>query len=189
MEQVLPRSEYQCGRAGGPRSLPGISAPRQGHNCMQPPGDYNSRRDRDSLPFSRYENILPKPLNINYPTNPNTIGEHLRKRRYDLELTQAQVAKIIGVTEDSITYWENERSIPQVQFYGKIIQFLGCNPFEFEIKTLGDKIKQYRYFNGLSLKALGNKLGIDPATLASWEDNRSEPKGRKIKKLIQLLNT
>jgi len=55
------------------------------------------------LPFSRYENKVPKPLNINYPVNPSTIGEHLRKRRYDLSLTQVQVAKIIGVTEDSIT--------------------------------------------------------------------------------------
>jgi len=131
---------------------------------------------------------VPKPLNINYPANPKTIGEHLRKRRYDLHLTQAQVAKIIGVSEDSITYWENERSYPQVQYYKKIIDFLGYNPFEFEIKTWGDKLRHYRYINGLTQKALGQLTGIDPSTINSWENYKSEPIGKKVKKFEEFLN-
>lgn len=170
-----------------PRSYSDIFVQHPFRRCRLSLGGCNSRRDNLALPFSRHHNILLKPLNIKHSTNPKTIGEHLRKRRYDLALTQAQVATIIGVTEDSITYWENERSIPQVQFYGKIIKFLGYNPFEFEIKTFGDKIKHYRYLNGLSQKALGKLLGIDPSTLASWENNLSVPKRRKKNKVEEIL--
>tara|TARA_B100000315_G_scaffold32482_1_gene27385 strand:+ start:275 stop:496 length:222 start_codon:yes stop_codon:yes gene_type:complete len=42
-----------------------------------------------------------------YPLNPKTIGEHIRKRRMDLGLEQKDLAKIIGVTESSIWNWEN----------------------------------------------------------------------------------
>jgi len=126
-------------------------------------------------------------LNINYPVNPSTIGEHLRKRRYDLSLTQVQVAKIIGVTEDSITNWENEKYVPQIQYYKKIIDFLGFNPFEFEIKTWGDQLKHYRYVNGLTQKTIGELIGIDPSTVASWENNLSVPKKRKKNKVEDIL--
>ncbi|MEI6575090.1 MAG: helix-turn-helix transcriptional regulator [Bacteroidota bacterium] len=126
-------------------------------------------------------------MNINYPANPKTIGEHLRKRRYDLKLTQAQVAKIIGVTEDSITYWENERYFPQIQYYKKIIDFLGYNPFEFEIKTCGDKLKHYRYINGLTQRDLGKLIGIDPSTIAALENNIYEPKRGPKDKVVRFL--
>lgn len=42
-----------------------------------------------------------------YPSNPKTIGEHIRKRRMDLGLEQKEVAKIIGVPESSIWNWEH----------------------------------------------------------------------------------
>ena len=47
----------------------------------------------------------------NYPANPNTIGEHLRKKRIDLCLMQKEVAKIIGVTESTIWNWEHGLNI------------------------------------------------------------------------------
>lgn len=61
--------------------------------------------------------------------NPKTIGEHIKRNRVALRLKQREVADIIGVSEDCITYWENERSKPQRRHYHKIIKFLGYNPF------------------------------------------------------------
>ena len=98
------------------------------------------------------------------------------------------MAVIIGVSEDSITYWENDRYSPQVQYYKKIIDFLKYNPFEFEIKTWGDRIKHYRIINGLSQKALGRLIGIDPSTIATWENYKSGPRGKKVKRFEELLN-
>lgn len=61
--------------------------------------------------------------------NPKTIGEHIKRNRVVLCLTQKDIAKIIGVSEDCITYWENGRSKPQKRYYYKIIELLGYDPF------------------------------------------------------------
>jgi hypothetical protein len=42
----------------------------------------------------------------------------------DLKLSQLVVARMFGVSEDIITYWENEQSIPQMVHMPKIIRFL-----------------------------------------------------------------
>lgn len=60
---------------------------------------------------------------------PKTIGDKIRNRRIELNLFQKEVAQIMGVSEDCITYWENDRSIPQKRYSKKIIGFLGYNPF------------------------------------------------------------
>jgi transcriptional regulator with XRE-family HTH domain len=120
--------------------------------------------------------------------NPQTIGEHLRKRRLELKITQKSVANIIGVSEDSITYWENERSSPQIRFYPKLIEFLGYNPFPFEKETLGGKIKKYRIENGLSIKRLAEAFGIEGRILVLWEENKIVPKITKYQKLRELMS-
>jgi len=53
----------------------------------------------------------------------------------DLYLTQAQVAKIIGVTEDLVTYWENSRYCPTKRIQPRIINFLDYDPFILPIKS------------------------------------------------------
>jgi len=59
-----------------------------------------------------------------YPTNPVTIGDHIRKRRIDLGLLQREVADIIGVTESSVWNWEHGVE-PEQHYNPKIIKFLG----------------------------------------------------------------
>jgi DNA-binding XRE family transcriptional regulator len=115
--------------------------------------------------------------------NPQNTAEHLRKRRLQLKLKQAEVAILIGVSEDCITYWENNRSQPQINQYPKIIQFLGYNPFPLNENTFGGKIKKYRIEHGLSHKQLGKRLGVDPSTIGSWEDGKTFPSSLNLKKL------
>jgi DNA-binding XRE family transcriptional regulator len=47
-----------------------------------------------------------------YPVSPETIGEHLRKKRIDNRLMQSEVADIIGVSAESIWNWEKGRTKP-----------------------------------------------------------------------------
>ncbi len=47
-----------------------------------------------------------------YPKHPKTLGERIRKTRMDKGWLQKDLAKHLGVCEDSITCWENDRSIP-----------------------------------------------------------------------------
>jgi len=111
-----------------------------------------------------------------YPKELLSYGDHLRKRRLDLDLTQPQVAKIINVTTDSITNWELNRNKPQLKYIPKIISFLGYAPAISE-----NSIKDYRIQRGLTQKAMSKILGIDPSTLGRIEDN----KGKRISKAIK----
>ena len=65
-----------------------------------------------------------------YPRNLKTFGDRIRARRLDLGLLQKDVARIIGVTTDTITNWEKGRNQPIHWNYLKISKFLGYNPFE-----------------------------------------------------------
>jgi len=94
---------------------------------------------------------------------------------------------MIGVTEDCITLWENNRSKPYVKYCPKIIEFLGYVPFEVDSSTLGGRIKLYRYLCGLSQKDLAYALNIDESTVLQYEKNRHKPTGKTYKKLEFLL--
>jgi len=69
------------------------------------------------------------------------------------------VVVFCGVSEDTITYWENGRAEPQIHLYPKVIEFLRYFPLEIDTSTFGGNIKKYRYRHGLSHKVLGKVLG------------------------------
>ncbi len=101
---------------------------------------------------------------INHPAyvkqffRPNTLGEHIKKKRLENGQIQKDVAGIIGVTEDCLTYWENNRNQPMVKHYPAIINYLGYYPFDHETETLAGKLKQIRYVNGDSFKRFADNL-------------------------------
>lgn len=43
----------------------------------------------------------------------------------DLKLLQKNVVEIFGVSVDCMTFWENNKSEPQIQYYPCILEFLG----------------------------------------------------------------
>ncbi|WP_373417364.1 helix-turn-helix domain-containing protein [Mucilaginibacter phenanthrenivorans] len=127
---------------------------------------------RSILPYSK---IVKKPQTKAYNPHPQTLGEHIKKRRIEANILQKDVAAIIGVSEDSVTYWENERSAPQVQHYPNIIRFLGYYPFDHETKSIAGKLKQVRYCLGLSFEACGELFLVHSTTIRSWEMKRNPP--------------
>lgn len=78
-----------------------------------------------ALPFSKWADSVQKPKKDGYPSNPKTIGEHIKKRRLDLNLFQKDVARVIGVTEDTIINWEVKGIAPQMKYMSRIVEFLG----------------------------------------------------------------
>lgn len=124
-----------------------------------------------------------------YPNDPQTIGKQLLNKRMDLRLLQKDVAQMIGVTEESIMHWETERYPPQLQFYPGIIKFLGFNPFKVPVKTLAVRIKNYRLENGLRHKKMGALVGVDGATISTWETGKHSPQGNNLQRVEALLKT
>nr|WP_317166116.1 helix-turn-helix transcriptional regulator [Sphingobacterium sp. SGL-16] len=137
------------------------------------------------LPCLRQERQFSKPTAVFIPETPSFLGEHIRKKRIEKGLFQTDLARLFNVTHDCITYWENNRSKPQVQHYPDIIEFLGYFPFELDISTFEGKIKAYRYINGLSQKNFAKNMGIDPATVTRWEEGKGRgPKRKEIEAFL-----
>ncbi|RZJ91641.1 MAG: helix-turn-helix domain-containing protein [Chryseobacterium sp.] len=124
---------------------------------------------------------------ISYPENPISIGDHIRKKRIELNLLQKDVARICGVSEDCIRNWEKNRSIPQIQFFPHIINFLGYMPIAFDLDTLSGRLKTYRHINGLGQKQMGKILGVDGGTVCSWELEENQPNKGMLVKLNPIL--
>ena len=75
--------------------------------------------NEDSLGIAHNPNIrftysftIPRPKSMpkGYPKNPQSFGEHLRKYRMDKGLLAKDLAKIIGVTENTVLNWEHDQT-------------------------------------------------------------------------------
>jgi DNA-binding transcriptional regulator YiaG len=88
----------------------------------------------------------------------------------------------------TVCNWEKNRTSPRYYLFPKIMEFLGYNPLQSDATTLGEKIKQCRIREGLSLRRLARELGIDPGTIANWERGRSNPKRAFMSWLDEMLN-
>ncbi len=125
---------------------------------------------------------------MKFVEKPTTLGAKLRNRRLELNLLQKDVAEIIGVSEDTITYWENGRTTPQINLNPKLIEFLGFFPFEIDTSTLGGKISKHRYEFGYDIAKLAKKIGVNERTVVKWEQNIRLPHGRNLKKVLSIIS-
>lgn len=139
-----------------------------------------------SLPICNIQLRGAKPDRRPYPKELLTYGDHIKKHRLALNLSQPKVADILNVQTDTVTNWELNRFEPQLNHIPKIISFLGYTP-KFNIEN---PIKQYRINQGLILKKLAEILGIDSGTLARIEKGESSRTFNKIKsKIRELIDT
>jgi hypothetical protein len=65
-----------------------------------------------------------------YPTSPRTIGEHLRKKRIDMQLSMTQLADSLGleISDSAIEKWEKNQNRPTDGHRIRIVDFLGFDP-------------------------------------------------------------
>lgn len=96
---------------------------------------------------------------------------------------------MLGVCEDTMTGWENDRSFPQIMQYPKLIKFLGYNPFKIDNTSLSGRIKQFRAEEGISQRKLAELLEVDQSTLRSWELGAHTPLPSKMKVLDRILKS
>jgi DNA-binding XRE family transcriptional regulator len=87
-------------------------------------GHSKNHKDTPALPFCHFVINAKKPKDWRYPREMRTIGDRLRARRLDLDLYQKDVAKILGVSEDTVCYWENGRVKPSQRIIRQLKHFL-----------------------------------------------------------------
>jgi transcriptional regulator with XRE-family HTH domain len=142
---------------------------------------------RPGGPFCSFTLTAQKPPKI--PQNPKTLGDHIKKRRLEQGLYQADVARILGVTECTITNWEKNRSNPTLRPISKIIEFLGYAPKVEIAQTLGRRIVQCRKLRGINQETMARQLGVDPTTLGKWERDESQPEGKLLNRVESFMRS
>ena len=121
------------------------------------------------------------------PHQPQTLGEHLKKRRLELHLLQTEVARRIGVHVESIKNWERGVSEPTTRTLPKLIDFLGHNPLP-EPDNLPSQIAHVRRRLGLTQEDTAKAFGIHPDTVGRWERGDSNPPDAILRALQGLLS-
>ena len=102
---------------------------------------------------------------------------------------QKEIAEQIGVTTDTITNWELNRTRPVIRCYPAIIEFLGYVPFS-PGASFAERIKAHRMLRGLTQRQLAQELGVDPTTVHKWDAGTSQPMRKmheRIEEVITLL--
>lgn len=121
-----------------------------------------------------------------YPKELRTVGDHIRKRRLDLSLKQAEVAALLGTSESTINNWERHRSSPETRFYPGIISFLGYNPLP-DSTTFAERLVYSRMTLGLSQREAAELIGTDQSCVAGWELGMTKPTAASAARVAKAL--
>jgi transcriptional regulator with XRE-family HTH domain len=113
---------------------------------------------------------------------PQTIGEHVKKRRLELHLLQKEVARRIGVLFESVKNWERGVSKPTTRILPRLIEFLGYNP-QPDPTELPARIAHARSQLGLTQEDMAKALRIHPDTVSRWERGDTKPPDTKLRAL------
>ena len=88
------------------------------------------------------------------------IGDRIKSKRRERELTQEELANILGVTKAAVSKWENEESYPDITMLPKIAQL-----FHMTMDELFDYNPEYKplvivneYHFGLSLDDVDKRI-------------------------------
>ncbi|WP_370307714.1 helix-turn-helix domain-containing protein [Sinimarinibacterium flocculans] len=116
--------------------------------------------------------VRPDPL----ATLPDTIGGKLRRCRLTRGLLQTDVARLIGVREETVTKWENDYCEPPIPLMPAVIAFMGYDPYPAE-SGYAARLKAKRRAMGWTIKQAAESLDINEATWGMWERGATTPAG------------
>jgi DNA-binding XRE family transcriptional regulator len=138
-----------------------------------------------------------------------TIGQHLRKKRFSLGLRQSEAAQQLRVSERTLSLWETDRVYPTWPQQPAVIAYLGYNPFtsaalgrprgnessEIAIlslgipKNIGQQILKSRLEMKKARNQLAQELEVSVKTLRAWEMNQRQPLRSHRKRIDVFLGT
>lgn len=123
-----------------------------------------------------------------FPKELQHVGNHIKKARLERNIPLKELVLEFEIDRETLRAWENGLWEPFVKHYPKIIRFLGYNPFAHETKTLGGKIRKYRFEHGLTQDQFAELLHTDKCTVSFWETNRRLPIKKTLLKLEKILS-
>jgi transcriptional regulator with XRE-family HTH domain len=105
--------------------------------------------------------------NKDYSVTPQTLGQHLKKRRRELGLLQREVAGRMGIGKETYANWEKDKTIPVASQFWPVVAFLGYDPSP-DPTTLAERLAAKRRALGITFDQVAKHLGWDPGTLTRY---------------------
>lgn len=115
------------------------------------------------------------------------LGDHIRKKRLDLDLTQKEIARRLGTSSCTVRNWEKGRTSVALRYYRKVIEFLGYNPLP-KAQTQGDAVRRERLARSWSHRHLASISGVDEETVRRLEANTPNMTKRALVRVCKALD-
>ncbi len=113
---------------------------------------------------------------------PRTLGEHIRKRRLVVGMTQEDAARCLKVTAATLLNWELGKTEPRIQYIPAVVLFLGYDPYP-AAATLPERMLAFRRARGWTMAQAAQKIGVDEGTWEVWERGTTTPWPRFCERL------
>lgn len=107
--------------------------------------------------------MIPK----DYAEEPQTLGEHLKRRRKLLGLLQREAATQLGCDQFTYINWEKDKTVPAHSRFRPIIEFLRYDPSP-PPATLAEQVQAKRRAMGMTFAQVARHLGFDDGTLSRY---------------------
>jgi DNA-binding XRE family transcriptional regulator len=108
---------------------------------------------------------------------PKTLGDHTRRRRLILSLTQEEAALRLGVNAWTVHNWETGQTKPEIRFLSALVDLLRCDPEPLDTGSLAGRLVAKRRELGLSQREAARSLRIDPRHLGRGGTRGKDRKG------------
>lgn len=121
-----------------------------------------------------------------YPQMPQSFGEHLRRRRLDIGVTQEQAGARFGISFTAYNGWEGDRVSPGIGKWPLILDFLGYDPSPPPCDTFAEAVWALRRRLGLDKHQFAKRVGVDVKSVRNWESGKRVPFRRLRERLVAL---
>jgi DNA-binding XRE family transcriptional regulator len=155
-----PQSGYRCGPSKDRKSSTGNVKSVEWYRYIYCWGHCDNHMDIPMLPFCKVSLKAQKAPAPAYPETLKTLGDHLRKRRFDLRLLQRQAAQKLGVDKTSVHNWETTGPRRRFLSCPKLLNLFDIFPLRPLTKILTKRLKhiaKYWEYSKITRKATGNR--------------------------------
>ena len=140
------------------------------------------------MPFYKITLNAEMPPPRGMPTALDSVGDHIRAARITRGMEQKDLAGMLGVTKDTIANWEMKRTSPNILQCGKVIEFLGYDPFPAPV-TFAERLLSFRRSRGLRVRDAAQMAGVDPSSWTGWENDGHSITAACREKILRILNS
>ena len=116
----------------------------------------------------------------------------IKDLRQSKGLTQDELAQKVGISEQSVSFYENNSRKPKIETWNRLANFFNVSvPFLQGLpEPVGkNRLKELRNQRKLTLDDIEEKTGIKRGTYSNYENGKTEPKMETWQKLADYFGT